>query len=39
MELSDSNIKKNSYIFSKESFSYLAGNAERKCFSGEGTFS
>ena len=30
MELSDSNIKKNSYVFSKESFSYLAGNAEKE---------
>ena len=26
MELSSSNIKKNSYIFSKESFSYISAN-------------
>ena len=26
MELSSSDVKKNSYIFSKESFSYISGN-------------
>ena len=29
MELSSSNIKNNSYIFSKEGFSYISGNGSR----------
>ena len=38
MELSGSNIKKKSFIFSKGSFSYISGNKKLPHISRNGTF-